>query len=400
MKIVMLTEIYDERMQYQDNLFAKYYVKHGHDVTVIATTVDNTLEFLAGRERYDARKPRREYFDHGAKVVKLPLTYNLLQRLRRLSGVDEVLKAERPDLIFVHDVHMNLGDAIRYRRRHPQCRVILDCHADMENSARNWVSRLILHTLTRKVVLDRYRAEIDQIYAVWPAVAEFLHQLYGVPREDMRLLRLGADIDLANEVRASSARRDIRAQLGIPDDARAVFSGGKISRAKKTHVLMGAVARLAADDVHLILVGDLSAAGAEYQSQLTQAAAENPRVHLTGWVDSHDVYRYMSASDLAVFPASQSVLWQQANAVGVPVIVGAIGNQDLSYLNFHDNMLLLHESDINVDTLAETIGRLFRNPEELERRRAGALKAAEEAFNYHRLVEETLAVPRRSETRR
>ena len=44
-----------------------------------------------------------------------------------------------------------------------------------------------------------------------------------------------------------------------------------------------------------------------------------------GWVDAVDVYRMMDACDFAVFPASQSVLWQQALAMGLPLIVGQVG---------------------------------------------------------------------------
>ena len=54
---------------------------------------------------------------------------------------------------------------------------------------------------------------------------------------------------------------------------------------------------------------------------------------MVGWLNQDDLNRHLAMADLAVFPASQSILWQQAIAMGLPLIVGDAGHQDISYLN-------------------------------------------------------------------
>lgn len=386
----MLTEIYDERMQYQDNLFAKYYCKHGHEVTVLASTIDNTFDYYAGREKYDPAVPAREYWDGHAKVIKLPLSLNLFDRLKRLKGVRAVLERERPDLIFSHDIHLNLGDAVAYRRAHPRCRIILDYHADSSNSGQNWMSRLLLHRLTRKRVLRRYLQDIDRIYPVVPAGADFLHHLYGVPRQRMELLPLAPDTDLARETRERRAGREVRSSLGIPHDASVIFTGGKLVPAKRTRLLIEAVAKLADPTLHLLIVGETVAADA-YGESLRAAANGNPRIHFVGWVAATEVYRFMDACDFAVFPASQSVLWQQALGMGLPLLVGRVGVQDPSYMNLHGAITTLDEPDITEPVIRASIRRMLSDREALAAQRAAALRTADELLNYHRLVEQTLA---------
>lgn len=387
----MLTEIYDERMQYQDNLFAKYYIKHGHAVTVIASTIDNTFEFYAGREKHDPAVPAREYWDGGAKVVKLPLSLNVLDRLKRLKDVPSILAREQPDLIFSHDIHLNLGDAVAYRRVHPQCRIILDYHADSSNSGRNWISRLVLHRLTRKPLLRRCLDDIDRIYPVVPAGADFLHDLYGIPRERMELLPLAPDTDLAREIRERRAGRDVRRSLGIPDEATVIFTGGKLVPEKRTHLLIEAVVRINDPDLHLLIAGE--ALGASAYGDLVRGAANgNPRIHFTGWIPAMEVYTFMDACDFAVFPASQSVLWQQALGMGLPLIVGRVGVQDPSYMNVHGALTILPESQIIEPVIRARIQELLADRSALVARRQAALRTADELLNYHRLVERTLAV--------
>lgn len=107
----MLCDLYDETLQYQENLLGKYYVKHGHDVTVVAATFNDAFAYYA--DRYDKSAPAREYRDGNVKVIKLPYSLNLLNKLRRFSGVSQILTREQPDLIFIHDIHLNLSDAVQ-----------------------------------------------------------------------------------------------------------------------------------------------------------------------------------------------------------------------------------------------------------------------------------------------
>jgi glycosyltransferase involved in cell wall biosynthesis len=389
MKIVMLCDLYDERLAYQENLLAKYYGKYGHDVTVVASTFDDAFSYVA--DRYDATAPARCYADGATKVIKRPYSLNVLNKLRRLSGVAEVLEAEQPDMIFVHSIHLNLPEVARYKRRHPSVRVIMDFHADYSNSAKNWLSLNVLHRVIRRSFFSRYRHTIDQIYTVIPAASVFLEEVYGVPRRQVRALPLGADVDVAREIAAAQAGRDIRTAREIPMEAIVIFTGGKLARTKMTHLLIEAVRSLSHPDLHLMLVGDTAPEDRAYKRLLTDIAAGDPRIHFVGWVEAREVYRYMDACDLAVFPASQSVMWQQCLSMGLPLIVGEVPGQDASYMNVCGNMAILKHGDVSATAIAAKIRQFTTDREALRQLQAAALQATEQLFDYNKIVHETLA---------
>ena len=95
-------------------------------------------------------------------------------------------------------------------------------------------------------------------------------------------------------------------------------------------------------------------------------------------------------SDLAVFPASQSILWQQAIAMALPLIAGDTGHQDISYLNLEDNIIVLPAEKITVPDLAEAIASVVGNPERLRRMSEGASVVSNEHLNWDRLIARTL----------
>jgi glycosyltransferase involved in cell wall biosynthesis len=98
----------------------------------------------------------------------------------------------------------------------------------------------------------------------------------------------------------------------------------------------------------------------------------------------------MSMSDLAVFPASQSIMWQQAIATGLPLIVGDTGSQDISYLNLEDNIVILRGEDIRPERFAEEIKRVVGTPGRLTNMARGATKVAAEQLDWDRLIDRTL----------
>jgi glycosyltransferase involved in cell wall biosynthesis len=388
MKIVMLCDFYNEQLEYQENLLVKYYVKHGHAVTVIASTFESVFDYYA--DRHDNRWPARDYEHGGARIIKLRYRYNILNRLRAYTTIADILERERPDLIFVHDIMLNVLEAIRYKRRHPQCRMIMDYHADYSNSGRNWLSLKILHGVIRKWYLDRARRHLSRIFPIVPASAAFLHEVYGVGHEEMELLPLGADTDLGEEIRSRGEGPALRRSLGIPPEHTVIFSGGKLAPAKRTELLIAAVNHLADPTLHVVIVGEAGEADRAYQQSLVESARANSNIRFAGWLGKIDIYRYLAMADLAVFPASQSILWQQAISMGLPLIVGDAGHQDISYLNGHGNIIVLAREHIDRERLTAAIGSVVGDRALRRRMSAGALRVADEMLNWNTLIDKTL----------
>jgi 1,2-diacylglycerol 3-alpha-glucosyltransferase len=388
MKIVMLCELYNESLEYQENLLVKYYRKQGHEVTVITSTFESVFDYYG--DRHDNSVPGGTYFDHGAKIIKLPYRYNILNRLRAYTRIDKLLQEERPDLLYVHDIMPNLPEAIRYVKSHPDGRMIMDYHADYSNSGKNWVSRRILHGVLRKWFLDRARPYLSRIFAFTPAAIPFLHEIYGVPVEDIEVLPLGADLDRCAEVKARQEGLALRRELGIPESDIVIFTGGKLEPWKRTELLIEAVQSLPSLPLQLIVVGESGEKHGDYKKALVEMSRSQPNIRFVGWLKPEGIYKHLDMADMAVFPASQSILWQQAIAMGLPLVVGNAGNQDMSYLNLHDNIVILEKQDIRSDRLAQEIERMASDPATMRAMSAGATRVADECLNWDKLVQRTL----------
>lgn len=388
MKILMLCDFYNESLEYQENLLVKYYTKHGHRVTVVTSTYESVFDYYA--DRHHKATPERRYEHGGAQIIKLRYRYNFLNKLRAFTSISRILEEQAPDLIFVHDIMLNLPECVKYVKRHAQCRMIMDYHADYSNSGKNALSLKVLHGIFRKWFLDNARPHLSKIFPIVPAGATFLHEIYKIPDIDMEVLPLGADTDMAKAMQRSGIGPALRQSLGIPEAATVVFTGGKLAPAKRTELLLRAAALLQRRSLHIIVVGEASEQDAVYKTELQHLAAANPNVHMVGWLGREDIYRHLAMADLAVFPASQSILWQQAIAMGLPLIVGDTGHQDISYLNLHQNIVILGRDEIRVERIVEAIQAVVDNPSRLAQMRDGAERVADEQLDWNHLIQRTL----------
>ncbi len=395
----MICEFFNEKLEYQENLLAQYYARAGHEVVVVASTFEDLFDYY--NDRHDPKVPARTYWHDGVKVVKLRYAYNLLNRLRAYTSLKGLLADERPDLIYMHDIIPNIPEMVAYVRRHPECRMIMDYHADYTNSGRGQLSLKILHGVIRKWFLDQARPHLSRIFPIVPAGFNFLEEVYGVPRSEMELLPLGTDLPFGRAVRDSGARGEVRRALGIPEGDFVVFHGGKLHPLKRTEDLIAAARQIASSRLHVLVAGQAAAAERDYEAELHRLAAPIGGIHFLGWQDKTGIYRHMAAADVAVFPASQSVMWQQAIGMGLPVIVNEMLNgasQEVGYLNRHDNLVILRPADDLSPEIAGHLNDLMTNPERLRTMGEGALRTADEILDWAKLIDVTLRFNRPAAT--
>lgn len=387
MKIFMFCDFFGLDQQYQENLLTNYYLKQGHTVTVLTSTFKSVFDYT--QNNYDANAPEVIEQFGALKVIRKRYALNILHKITKFSGVYQLLKEEEPDLIFVHDIQFNIHDAVRYLKNGGKSHLIMDYHADYSNSAKNWLSLNILHKVIRKSYFKLYRKYIEKIYPIVPESAVFLNEVYGVPLNEMELLPLGCDYDASNEIRSKYNKADLRAQLGIPLDAFVVFTGGKLNKAKRTDVLIDALKELNKEDIHLVIAGEVPQNEKEYGQTLRQKA-EGLHVKFGGWMNAEEIYKFMLVADIAVFPASQSVMWQQSIGMHLPVILGNEGRQDPSYLNYANNVICLSPAQIQPAYLASKINQLYSDQTLLDQMVKGAQKTAIEFLSYDKISKKTL----------
>jgi 1,2-diacylglycerol 3-alpha-glucosyltransferase len=396
MKIVMLCDFYNESLEYQENLLTKYYTKHGHDVTVIASTYDSVFDLYS--DNYDNKAPARTYYDGKAKIIKLKyrfkVYFKLMNRIKLYTPIWGILNQESPDIIYVHDIMPNLIEIVKYKKQHPSCKIIIDYHADYTNSGKNWLSLRLLHGIIRRSIIGVARNHVEKYFPITPGSARFLHEVYNVPLSSMELLPLGADTDLGSETRALKKGSRLRNTFGIKNEDIVIFTGGKIAPAKRTELLIEAFKKLQSNNLHLFILGKASLIDREYENRLHSMAKDVAGIHFPGWVNSRDIYAYLDMADLAVFPASQSILWQQAISMGLPLIVGDIGGQSISYLNLYNNIITLEKQDINVNQLTFEIKKVIEKTELRREMQIGAERVTSELLNWDKLILQTLRANR------
>lgn len=388
MKIVMLCDFYNENLEYQENLLAKYYTKNGHEVTIIASTFESIFDYYAGK--YNSKVNSKEYDLDSIKIIKQPYAFNFFNKIKKLKNVDNILNQVKPNLIFAHDIHLNLFEAVSYVKKNSDCKIIMDYHADYMNSAKNWLSLNLLHKIIRKQILYKVKPHIKKIFPVVPTSAKFLNEVYGISYNEMELLILGSDTDTINNIRLTGEYLNIRNKYNIPKDAIVIVSGGKLTPFKKTELLIEAFFKISNPNLYLLIIGDTGAENIEYKKYLLDSTKNNDKIYFTGWLNTQEVYAHMLASDIAVFPKSQSVLWQQAISCGLPLIVGLVGGNDVSYLNKYNCIIELEEYEITSMTIASRIKTLLDDKQLLTNMHNNSRKTADELLNYNKIILQTL----------
>jgi glycosyltransferase involved in cell wall biosynthesis len=130
-------------------------------------------------------------------------------------------------------------------------------------------------------------------------------------------LPLGGKIREELLLNYSSVRKELRKRYEICESDFLLISGGKLGPEKRVLELVEAVSRIESTRVKLILFGSICG---EYGSEVERQLKNTDRVIFVGWLSPPEIHEYFLASDIACFPGTQSVLWQQAICCGLPLI--------------------------------------------------------------------------------
>jgi len=198
-----------------------------------------------------------------------------------------------------------------------QIKIFMDNHADFSNSATNWLSKNILHKVVWRHYANKLEPYVNRLYGVLPARVDFLTDVYGLPAEKCELLVMGADDELVEEALKPEVKKKTREKYGIANDDFLIMNGGKIDNAKKqTLLLMDAVNQIENEKIKLIVFGSVIP---ELKEEVEKRCSD--KVQYIGWVESNESGNYFGAADLVVFPGRHSVFWEQAVALGIPMVV-------------------------------------------------------------------------------
>ena len=366
---ICISERYVEGDSYHENILPTKHQKMGHKVTVIASQ-----DYFDGRTKSMKHRGTADYYNKdGIHVIILSSSKkNILSRLlsKSVEGLYGAITRVGPDIIFVHGVKSPDNKAVaKYVKNNPQVHLFADNHNDyrvtpLRKGFIPWLSRLIAARNARLLLPVAIR-----FWGTLPLRAEYLNMVFKIPKNKIGVLIMGGDDDIIRSINKERNKKLIRNQYGIPEDAFLIVTGGVFDKRKQQNLLMEAVKQTDNEKVWLLAFGEPAK---EMENVFLPFKSEN-RIKMTGWLPSDKAYELFMASDLAFFPGWHSVLWEQAVACGLPIVVKYWEGVD--HVSFNGNAVLMKQ--VNVETIKKEIeGLCFTT------RYNKMLKAAKEAAPY------------------
>ncbi len=246
-----------------------------------------------------------------------PPGLRLVERPRGLSRMRELLAAEAPDLLCTYN--WGAFDAVLAARLSGRCAHLH--HEDGFNAdeargrkwRRNWARRLTLGRAHRLVVPSQLLAGIAR--SEW-----------GLAPERVALIVNGVDVERFRP--EGPGRRELRAQLGIPEGALVLGAVGHLRPVKRYDRLLRAAKEI--EGAHLILVGD----GPERPALEELHEACRPPggdIHLVGHqADLAPWYRAMDLLCISSDSEQLPVTLLEAMACGLPACGTDVGDVRLT----------------------------------------------------------------------
>ena len=318
MKIVHICQYYNDGWGYQENLLPLYQKKLGHDVSIITSD----------RRPYYHGDPSPRiigtgtYYDRGIRIERLPVIMEFRNRFVLFKNLKKQLELEKPDYIFHHNLTCpSLTTSAKYKKGLNR-RIFLaaDNHADLNISGRNIAWRNFYYHLVWKNLLKTITSEIDVVFGVTPIRCEFPHDHLGIPKDKIRFLPIGADVDWDEGKRKNWNRNTVVGDFFIEKDDIILVSGGKMDSSKNINILLDALNILKNPKVKLVLFGRIE------DKQLENKIKSQENVFFKGWLDREQTMQLLSIADLAIWPGIHTTLVEDAIAVETPLILKYYGS--------------------------------------------------------------------------
>lgn len=372
---ICLTGPYIKGMGYHENIVPYYHRKMGFEVFIFS--VDSLLD-----KRIDD-----EVDENGIHLVRLERgkRYWKISQFGDFPELYYRLELVKPDYIYIHNVNfISMFDVIKYKKSNPEVKIFADNHNDYYNSPIKGFKSHILNYIIFRYMIRKSLKYVQVFWGVTPWRCQYLNKVYGVPFDKIELLEMGGDNRYIDFEHKEEIRLDIRDKLGISKNAFLLVTGGKINLEKGTHLLAKSVFEINNNNLKLLIFGKIES---DVSSELEQYI-DNKRVYYTGWKEPKEYYKDFLASDLAVFPGTHSILWEQACACGIPIVVK--NWKEMHHIDLGGNAFFL--KDCTVGTLKETINYIISNKKVYDEALAVAQSKGVVRFSYERISKKAIGL--------
>lgn len=354
----------------------KMHKLQGHEVQIVAST-----ETFINNKNLGYIKPSKYLTKEGIIINRIPyvkyLPLFITKKLRIYSGLSSILNDFHPDIIFLHDVQfISVKEIVNYCKKNKVI-VYADCHTDFVNSARNWISKNILHKIIYKWCANIIEPYTRKFYGVLPLRVDFLRKVYKIPENKLDLLVMGADDSQFDFNKKNSIRSRFRKEHNISEKDFLVVTGGKIDSAKNIHILLQAISEINNENIKIVFFGSIKE---DIKNEILKYI-DDSIVKYLGWLDSNQIYDVLLSSDLAIYPGTHSVLWEQSIGVGLPCILKRW--KGMEHFDVGGNCIFIDE--INAINIKEKILLLYNDSQMFKMMKDVSMNIGANKFQYSKI---------------
>lgn len=377
-----LANFYIDNYSYQENILPKMHKQQGHEVAILASTETYINNFRLGYVESSSY-----YTEDGIPITRLSydkrIPHTIVKKLRIYKGLIKSVKAFKPDIIFLHGCQfISIRKIVSYAKKNPNVKIYVDNHTDFINSAKNWLSKNILHGIIYKYCAQIIEPYTNKFYGVLPVRVDFLKTMYGIPSDKLELLVLGVDDCKVDSTHRSEIRSSIRKSLNILEGDFVIVTGGKIDQRKNIHVLMRAVREINQKNIKLIVFGSPN----EQMKSDIEELSKCECIRYVGWIPSEKAYDYFFAADLAIFPGTHSVFWEQAVGVGLPCVFKKWDG--IQHVDVGGNCLFIENG--NIEEIKNVILEITKNKDLYLNMKHIAMEKGATEFSYYEIAKRAI----------
>lgn len=369
-----LSCFYIDNYNYQENVLPRQNKMDGHEVMILASTEtfidNNSLGYI---------KPSKYVNEDGIDVIRIPyssiLPSFIMRKLRIYKNTLKYIKEFNPDVILFHGgAAYDIIEVAKYKEINPNVKIYVDCHEDFNNSARNFLSKEILHKIFYKRFIHKVLPYIEKVLCISVESYNFMKDFYKIPSGSLELYPLGGTIFEGEKY--ESMRKQARNELQLKDSDILLVHSGKMSRLKRTPELLEAFTSVTSVNINLVLIGSVPE---EMNDELMKYVTNDDRVKFLGWKSPEELFTFLCGADLYLQPGSQSATLQNAICCGCPVMIYPHESHK-PYLN--ENGFYVK----SIDDMVNVFNSINNNPEVLKNMRQASYEIAHDLLDYRKLA--------------
>jgi 1,2-diacylglycerol 3-alpha-glucosyltransferase len=312
-----LSNYYVDNFGYQENQLVKAHVEIGCTVKVIAScetlTVDNKEKYV----------PEVQYIGgDGAFVKRIAYRFGnnfFSRKIRAYKNFNVELNEFKPNVILFHGASSwELINCMRYKNNNPTVKFYVDMHSDLNNSARNFFSRYILHGIYYRLIVSRVLNVVDKFLCVSIDVIDFAIDVYKIPHEKIEFYPLGGNVISDQEIDFLGEK--FRAENSISKSEIVLGQFGKMSKSKKIIEVIKAFLKTNAN-MRLVIGGSIDES---ISNEFFNLIESDKRILYLGWLNQDELKKALCGIDVYIQPGSQSAIMQNALCYGRALVLANI----------------------------------------------------------------------------